>query len=95
VTVGLKTTSLTGPSRTKLSTVLQPDNPIILTTTKSGSMYEISNVEVITNIFIRGSRDPRKKQATPPLITTALNPKRFDKVAYIKSIHIKGVIASS
>jgi len=47
------------------------------------------------NIFIRGSRDPRKKQATPPLITTALNPKRFDKVAYIKSVHIKGVIASS
>ena len=35
------TTSLTGPSRTKLLTALLPGNPIILTTTKSGSMYEI------------------------------------------------------
>jgi len=47
------------------------------------------------NIFIRSSRDPRKKQTTPRLITTVLNPKRFEKVAYIKSIHIKGVISPS
>jgi len=58
-------------------------------------MYEIYNVEVIMNIFIRSSRDPRKKQTIPRLITTALNPKLFRKVAYIKSIHIKGVISSS
>jgi len=47
------------------------------------------------NIFIRSSRDPRKKQTTPRLIPTALNPKHFEKVAYIKSIHIKEVISSS
>jgi len=47
------------------------------------------------NIFIRSPRDPRKKQTTPRLINTALSPKRFEKVAYIKSIHIKGVISSS
>jgi len=47
------------------------------------------------NIFIKSSRDPRKKQITPRLITTALNPKLFEKVAYIKSIHMKGVISSS
>jgi len=35
------TASLTGPSRTKLMTALLPVNPIILTTTKSGSLYEI------------------------------------------------------
>jgi len=46
------------------------------------------------NLFIRCSPDPRKKQTTARLITTALNPKRFEKVAYIKSIHIKGVISS-
>jgi len=32
---------MTGPSRTKLLTALLPGNPIILTTTESGSMYEI------------------------------------------------------
>jgi len=58
-------------------------------------MYEIQNVEVILNIFIRSSRDPRKKQTTPRLITTVLNPKPFENVAYIKSIHIKGVVSSS
>jgi len=47
------------------------------------------------NIFIGSSQDPRKKQTTPRLITTAVSPKRFEKVAYIKSIHIKGVISSS
>jgi len=47
------------------------------------------------NMFIRSSRDPEKKQTTPQFITTALNPKLFEKVAYIKSIHIKGVISSS
>jgi len=89
------TMSLTGPSRTKLLTALLPGNPIILTTTKSGSMCEIWNVEVIMNLLIRSSRDPRKKQTTLRLITTALNPKFFEKVAYIKSIHIKVVISSS
>jgi len=29
------------------------------------------------------------------MITTVLNPKRFEKVAYIKTIHNKGVISSS
>jgi len=58
-------------------------------------MYEIQNVEVIMNIFIRTSRDPREKQTTSWFITTALNPKFFEKVAYIKSIHIEGVISSS
>jgi len=47
------------------------------------------------NIFIRSSRDPRKKQTSSRLITTALNLKLFEKVAYIKSIHIKRVISSS
>jgi len=51
-------------------------------------------VEVIMNIFIRSSRDPRKKQTTSRLIPTALNLKLFEKVAYMKSIHI-GVIFSS
>jgi len=41
VTVGFKTTSMISPSRTKLLTALLPGNPIILATTKSGSMYEI------------------------------------------------------
>jgi len=46
VTVGPKTTSVTDDViywtiRTKLSTALLPGNPIILTTTKSGSMHEI------------------------------------------------------
>jgi len=50
--------SLIGPSRTKILTALLPGNPIILGTTKSGSMYEILNVEVIMNVFIRSSRDP-------------------------------------
>jgi len=58
-------------------------------------MYEIQNVEVIINIFIRSSRDPWKKQTAPRFVTTALNPKLFENVAYIKSIHIKGVISSS
>jgi len=89
------TTSLTGPSRTKLLSPLLLGNPTILTTTKSGSMYEIYNVEVIINIFIRSSRDPRKKRTTPQLITTALNPKRVENVACMKSIHIKGVNSSS
>jgi len=52
-------------------------------------------VEVIMNIFIRSSRYPGKKTNNPRLITTTLNPKLFEKVAYIKSIHIKGVISSS
>jgi len=52
-------------------------------------------VEVNIDIFIRNSRDPRKKQTTPRLMTTALNPKLFEKVAYKKSIHIKGVNSSS
>jgi len=47
------------------------------------------------NIFIRSSRDTRKTLTTPRLITTALNPKLFEKMAYIKSIHITGVISSS
>jgi len=58
-------------------------------------MYEIKNVEAIMNIVIRSSRDPKKKQTILRLITTALNPKLFEKRAYIKSIHIKGVISSS
>jgi len=41
------------------------------------------------NIFIRSSRDLRKKQATFRLITTALNPKLFEKEAYTKSITSK------
>jgi len=46
VTVGLKTTSVTDDFidwtiRTKLLTALLPGNPIILTMTKSDSMYEI------------------------------------------------------
>jgi len=46
VTVGLTTTSVTDgfidwTIRTKLLTALLPGNPIILTTTKSGSVYEI------------------------------------------------------
>jgi len=56
---------------------------------------KLKNVEVIMNIFIRSSRDPRKKQTNPRLITTVLNPKLFEKVAYIKSIYTKGVISSS
>jgi len=52
-------------------------------------------VEGIMNIFIRNSQDPKKKQTTPLLITTALNPKLFEKIAYIKRIHIKGLISSS
>ena len=34
---------------------------VILDTIKSGSMYEIKNKALIMNIFIRSSRDPRKK----------------------------------
>jgi len=52
-------------------------------------------VEVIMNIFIRNSRDLRKKQTTLRLTTTALNPKLFEKEAYNKTLHIKGVISSS
>jgi len=40
-------------------------DPIILVTTNSGSMYEIQNIEVVLNIFIRSSRDPRKKANDP------------------------------
>jgi len=36
------------------------------------------------NIFIRSSRDPRKKQTIPRWITTALNSKLFEKVVQAK-----------
>jgi len=43
----------------KKATIL-PVDPIILATTNNGSTYEIQNKEVIVNIFIRTSRDPKK-----------------------------------
>jgi len=35
-----------------------PGDPIILATTKSGSIYGVQNLEVIMDIFIRSSPDP-------------------------------------
>ena len=42
-----------------------PSDPIILAMTKSGSIYEVYNLEVIMNIIIRSSRDPRNLANDP------------------------------
>jgi len=55
-----------------------PVDPLIFAATKSGSIYEIENLELIMNIFIRSSRDPWKKgkrlprDRDPRLKSTAL-----------------------
>jgi len=47
------------------------------------------------NIFIRSSRDPRKKANNPQVENHCPNLTLFEKVAYTKSTPIKGVISSS
>jgi len=42
-----------------------PGDPIILAATKSGSIYEIQNLEVRMNIFIKSSHAPRKTPNDP------------------------------
>jgi len=84
------TTTLTGPSQTKSLTALLPGNPTVLEMARSGTMYEIQNVEVIMNIFIRSSSCNPKKTGKQPLPQTLSIVKK-----HIKSIPIKGVISSS
>jgi len=99
VTVGLKTTSVTDdvtdwpiPEQNYWLRYCQAillfwrRQKVVLCT-----KFKIWNYECIYKKLSR----PLKKQTTPWLITTALNLKRFEKVAYIKSIHIKGAISSS
>jgi len=50
---------------------------IALTTTNSGSIYEIQNLEEITNILVRSSRGPQKNGKRPyggrsPRLTTTV-----------------------
>ena len=42
-----------------------PGDPIVLATTKSSSIYEITNLEVITNIFIRSFCGPKNMANDP------------------------------
>jgi len=59
------------PSRTKWLTGLLPGNPIVLGTAKSGSMYEIQNIEVIyEHIYQELSRPTENRQTTSRLKTT-------------------------
>jgi len=68
------------PSRTKLLTALLPGTPIVLGTAKSGSVYEVQNIEVIyEHIYQELSRPTENRQTTRRLKTTALNPKHLQK----------------
>ena len=50
----------------KLLTALLPRNPTVLGTEKSGSMYEIKNIEVIyEHIYQELSRPTENKQTAP------------------------------
>ena len=89
------TTTLTSSSQTKLLTALLPGNPIVLEKARSGFMYEMQNIEVIMNIFIRSSScNPKKTGKQPPGWKPL--PQTLNIVKkHIKSIPIEGVISSS
>ena len=101
MTVGLKTTSVTEdvidwPTPNKFIDCVTARQSYYFDYDKK--WFYVKNLKCGSNygyFNIRSSRDPRKKGNNPRLMTTALNPKLFEKVAYIKSIHIKGVISSS